>query len=69
VQKMEAIDAREEKRKGLIKGMRTPLQELADMRAKQKAAAEKQLTDEQLAKIGQVIAAERTKAMQGVRRP
>jgi len=68
VQKMEAIDAREEKRKGLIKGMRTPLQELADMRAKQKAATEKQLTDEQLAKIGQVIAAERTKAMQGVRR-
>lgn len=67
VQKMEAIDAREEKRKGLIKNMRTPLQELADMRAKQKAAAEKQLTDEQLAKIGEVIAAERKKAMRGVR--
>jgi large subunit ribosomal protein L24 len=68
VQKMEAIDAREEKRKGLIKTVRTPLQELADMRAKQKAAAERQLTDEQLAKIGEVISAERVKAMQGLRR-
>lgn len=68
VQKMEAKDAREEKRKGLIKTVRTPLQELADMRAKQKAAAEKQLTDEQLAKIGEVIAAQRTKAVQGLRR-
>jgi recombinational DNA repair ATPase RecF len=38
------------------------------MRAKQKAAAEKQLTDEQLAKIGEVIAAQRTKAVQGLRR-
>jgi large subunit ribosomal protein L24 len=68
VQKMEAKDAREEKRKGLIKTVRTPLQELADMRAKQKAAAEKQLTDEQLAKIGEVIAAQRTKAVQDLRR-
>jgi large subunit ribosomal protein L24 len=66
VQKMEAKDAREEKRKGLIKTVRTPLQELADMRAKQKAAAERQLTDEQLAKIGEVISAERVKAMQGL---
>ena len=68
VQKMEAKDAREEKREELIKGVRTPLQELADMRAKQKAAAEKQLTDEQLAKIGEVISAERVKAVQGLRR-
>lgn len=67
VQKMEAKDAREEKRKELIKTVRTPLQELADMRAKQKAAAERQLTDEQLAKIGEVISAERVKAMQGLK--
>lgn len=67
VQKMEAKDAREEKRKELIKTVRTPLQELADMRAKQKAAAERQLTDEQLAKIGEVISAERVKAMRGLR--
>lgn len=65
-QKMEAIDAREEKRKGLISTVRTPLQELADMRAKQKAAAEKQLTDEQLAKIGEVISSERVKFMKSL---
>lgn len=67
VQKMEALEAREEKRKDLIKTVRTPLQELADMRAKQKAAAEKQLTEEQLAKIGEVIYSERAKAMEGLR--
>jgi large subunit ribosomal protein L24 len=67
VQKMEAIDAREEKRAGLIKTVRTPLQELADMRAKQKAAAERQLTAEQLAKIGEVISSERVKFMRGLR--
>jgi large subunit ribosomal protein L24 len=64
---MEAIDAREEKRAGLIKTVRTPLQELADMRAKQKAAAERTLTDEQLAKIGEVISSERVKFMRGLR--
>lgn len=68
VQKKEAEDARAEKRKGLGKTMRTPLQELADMRAKQKAAAERVLTDEQMAKIGEVIASERAKAMEGLRR-
>jgi large subunit ribosomal protein L24 len=68
VQKMEARDAREEKRKELIKTVRTPLQELADMRAKQKAAAEKTLTDEQMAKIGEVIFKERTKAVQSLKR-
>lgn len=67
VQKMEAKEAREEKRKGLIQTVRTPLQELADMRAKQKAAAERQLTDEQMAKIGEVIFNERAKAVQGLR--
>lgn len=68
VQKKEAEDARAEKRQGLGKTMRTPLQELADMRAKQKAAAERVLTDEQMAKIGEVIASERAKAVQGLRR-
>jgi large subunit ribosomal protein L24 len=68
VQKMEARDAREEKRKDLIKTVRTPLQELADMRAKQKAAAEKTLSDEQMAKIGEVIFNERTKAVQSLKR-
>jgi large subunit ribosomal protein L24 len=68
VQKMEAREAREEKRKGLLKTVRTPLQELADMRAKQKAAAERQLTDEQLAKIGEVIVRERVKSMQDMSR-
>lgn len=68
VQKMEARDAREEKRKGLIKTVRTPLQELADMRAKQKAAAERELTDEQMAKIGEVISNERSKAVQSLKR-
>lgn len=67
VQKKEAEDARDEKRKGLISTVRTPLQELADMRAKQKAAEEKRLTDEQMAKIGEVIARERAKAVQGLR--
>lgn len=66
VQKKEAEDARAEKRKELIKTVRTPLQELADLRAKQKAAAEKTLTDEQLAKIGEVIFNERAKAVKGV---
>lgn len=63
VQRKEAEDARVEKRKDLIKTMRTPLQELADMRAKQKAALEKTLTDEQLAKIGEVMYNERAKAL------
>lgn len=67
VQKKEAEDARAEKRKDLIKTMRTPLQELADMRAKQKAAAEKTLTDEQLAKIGEVMYNERVKAAQALK--
>ncbi|KAM0715564.1 hypothetical protein Q7P37_009062 [Cladosporium fusiforme] len=67
VQKKEAEDARAEKRNDLIKTMRTPLQEMADMRAKQKAAAEKTLTDEQLAKIGEVMYNERVKAVQGLK--
>lgn len=54
----EAEDAANEGRKGLIKTMRTPLQELAELRAQQKAAEAKELTSEQLAKIGEVISQE-----------
>jgi large subunit ribosomal protein L24 len=59
--KKEQEDAKLEGRKGLIKTMRTPLQELADLRAKQKAAEKKKLTAEQLAKIGEVIASEQAR--------
>ncbi|KXL48331.1 MAG: hypothetical protein FE78DRAFT_87330 [Acidomyces sp. 'richmondensis'] len=51
-----------ERRKELLKSMRTPLQELAEMR-KEKAAKQKKLTEEQLAKIGEVIARERAKVV------
>lgn len=61
VQKREAEDARGEKRQELVKKMRTPLQEAADLRAKEKAARETNLTDEQMTKIGEVIAGERAK--------
>lgn len=66
LEKKEQEDAKTEKRKELIKGMRTPLQELAELRARQKKAEERELSEEQLAKIGEVIAAERAKAMQAV---
>ena len=67
VQKKEAEDARAEKRKELVKGMRTPLQELKDVREKEKALKEKELSDEQLARIGEVIERERARAMGAVR--
>lgn len=54
----EAEAAATEGRQGLIKTMRTPLQELAEIRAQQKAAEARELTREQLAKIGEVIAQE-----------
>ena len=66
VQKKEAEDEREEKRKQLGKTMRTPLQELAELRARQKAAEEKELTNEQLAKIGEVMAQQRSKVTQEI---
>lgn len=47
-----------ESRKGLIKNMRTPLQELAELRAQQKAAEARELTSEQLATIGEVMVQE-----------
>lgn len=65
LEKKRAEDEREEARKGLGKTMRTPLQELAELRARQKEAQKRELTDEQLAQIGAVIAQEqaRTKVL------
>lgn len=65
-QKLEAETQREEKRSQLGKTMRTPLQELAELRARQKAAEERELTPEQLAKIGEVMAGEREKMKSAV---
>lgn len=61
LQRKQAEDAKTEARKGLIKKMRTPLQELADLREKQRIENETQLTDEQLARIGEAIAAEKSR--------
>ena len=66
-QKKAAEDAKVEQRKGLIKTMRTPLQELAELRSEQKKAQEKELTNEQLARIGEVIEQESAKAKNAVR--
>ncbi|EMC97566.1 hypothetical protein BAUCODRAFT_68328 [Baudoinia panamericana UAMH 10762] len=64
IEKLELEDAKVEKRRELMKGMRTPLQELAAMRQQQKQAElKKELTEEQLARIGAVIAAEQAKAL------
>lgn len=57
----ELEDTKEEERKGLIKTMRTPLQELADFKAAQKQQESRELTDAQLAKIGEVMAQEQAR--------
>ncbi|EME38583.1 hypothetical protein DOTSEDRAFT_57626 [Dothistroma septosporum NZE10] len=57
----ELEDNKEEERKGLIRTMRTPLQELAEFKAAQKAQERRGLTDEQLAKIGEVMAQEQAR--------
>jgi large subunit ribosomal protein L24 len=67
-QKLEAEEQREERRSQLGKTMRTPLQELAELRARQKAAEERELTEEHLAKIGEVMAGEREKIKSAVAR-
>lgn len=67
IEKKEAEAARLQKRKELGTTMRTPLQELAELRAKQKKREERDLTDEQLAKIGEMIEREEMKALGGVR--
>ncbi|KAF2720737.1 hypothetical protein K431DRAFT_285418 [Polychaeton citri CBS 116435] len=59
VERMEAIDARGEKRKELIKGMRTPLQELAEKRKEEKPTQTRELSEAQLEAIGRVIAQEK----------
>lgn len=66
VEKKDLEDARDEKRKGLAKGMRTPLQELADARKEKKELEQKELTEEQLARIGEVIAQERVRATNAI---
>ena len=66
-EKIRQIDARVERKKELSKTMRTPLQELAELRARQKAAQEKELSDVHLAKIGEVIAQERARATDAVK--
>ncbi|PPJ50144.1 hypothetical protein CBER1_04861 [Cercospora berteroae] len=66
----ELEDAKVEERKGLMKTMRTPLQELAEVREKQKAALQKELSEEQMVKIGEIIAQERArKSENGVLAP
>ncbi|GAB1731250.1 hypothetical protein NU195Hw_g4221t1 [Hortaea werneckii] len=67
IERKELEDERVEKRKELAKGMRTPLQELAEVRRKEREEKQRDLSDEQLAKIGEVIAAERAKATQTLR--
>lgn len=62
IQKKEMEEEKELRRKGLIKTMHTPRQELAERNAaKAKAAPPKELTPEQLARIGEVIAQARAK--------
>lgn len=67
VQKKELEDRKVEGRRDLIKTMRTPLQELAELRARQKELQKKELSQDQLAKIGEVIARERAKATGAVK--
>lgn len=67
VQRKEEEDSAVERRKTLGKSMRTPLQELAEKRAEERKAEKKTLSREQLARIGEVIAAERMKAKDAVR--
>ena len=62
-------DEKIEARKELGKTMRTPLQELAELRAKQKEAAKKELTDEQLAQIGAIMSQEKERVILAIKRP
>ena len=62
VQKKELEEERVEKRKQLGKTMRTPLQELAELKAWKKKEQERELTEEQLARIGEVMEQERARS-------
>jgi len=67
IERKELEDGREEKRKELAKSMRTPLQELAEVRRQQKEEErQRDLSEEQLARIGEVIAAERARATNAI---
>jgi len=66
IEKKVSEEEKIESRKELLKGMRTPLQELSEMRKKQNEANQKELTHDQLAKIGEVIAQERAKVVGSV---
>nr|POE85497.1 hypothetical protein CFP56_43813 [Quercus suber] len=57
IEKKEAEDARQESRGKLMQGMLTPLQQLAEIRKKR--AVQRELSDGQLARIGEAIAKER----------
>lgn len=62
IDRKEQEDLRSEKRRELAKGMRTPLQELAEVRRRQKEEERQaELSPDQLARIGEVIASERAK--------
>ena len=68
VRKKELEEEKLEKRKQLGRTMRTPLQELAERREAEKVSRQKDLTEEQLAKIGEVIAQERQKTQSAVKK-
>lgn len=67
VQRKEAQAAREGSRSDLIKTVRTPLQELAELRMKQKKEQEKDLSSDELARIGEIISQEQAKAKDAVK--
>ncbi|KAK5133935.1 hypothetical protein LTR08_007055 [Meristemomyces frigidus] len=62
VEKKALEDERELKRKELVKSVRTPLQELADVRRERKAGEDRELSEQQMVGIGEVIARERARA-------
>jgi large subunit ribosomal protein L24 len=69
LEKKRQEDEREEARKGLGKTMRTPLQELAELRARQKESQKRELTDEQLAQIGAIMAQEMARVSLSTKTP
>ncbi|KAK5116672.1 hypothetical protein LTR62_007346 [Meristemomyces frigidus] len=69
LEKKGAEDAKVERRKGLIAGMRTPLQELGEARRRKREVEERELSEGQLAAIGRVIAGEQARAVGSLRGP
>lgn len=65
-ERKEAEDEKMERRKRLPETMRTPLQELAAKREAERRETERELSEEQLAGIGAVIAQEQEKIAQAV---